>query len=111
MAKNTHFFNTLPRISAKAIFWVFSHRLDFHRLPLISFGKNSWASPFLFGASLKDENGIIGCHNFIGIYSKIFRSIEDDFLPQNGEKHSLFSHSAPFISEVYFLGFCTQVSF
>ena len=39
VAKNSHFFNTLPRISAKANFWVFPHRSVFHRLPLISLGK------------------------------------------------------------------------
>ena len=39
MAKNNHFFNTLPRISAKSIFWVFPHRSVFDRLPMISLEK------------------------------------------------------------------------
>ena len=35
MAKNTHFFHTLPRLSARSIFWVFTHRSDFDGIPVI----------------------------------------------------------------------------
>ena len=42
VAKNSHFFNTLPHISAKANFWVFPNRSVFHRLPLISLGKKKY---------------------------------------------------------------------
>ena len=39
MVKNTHFFYTLPRLSARSIFWVFTHRSAFDRLPVISLEK------------------------------------------------------------------------
>ena len=39
VAKNSHFFNTLPCISAKAIFWVFPHMSAFHRVLVISLEK------------------------------------------------------------------------
>ena len=39
VAKNNHFFNTLARISAKEFFWVFTHKLVFDKLSLISLDK------------------------------------------------------------------------
>ena len=39
MAKNTRFFYTLPRLSARPIFWVFTHRSIFGGLPVVSWEK------------------------------------------------------------------------